>query len=94
MLTRHEDLVLVLLICVSKNIGTLDSLREETENVVDDENGTLRTARASDVCLHAIARALVRQVYRLLDRTDPYMVIHSPFSLYPLDTTGGTVQQA
>jgi hypothetical protein len=50
----HEDLVLVLLVTGSQNIGTLDSLVLETEDVVDDQESLLRIAGASDIGLHAI----------------------------------------
>lgn len=50
----HEDLVLVLLVTGCKDIGTLESLVLEAENVVDDEDGLLCIARTSGIGLHAI----------------------------------------
>lgn len=49
-------LVLVLLVGMSEDIGTLNGLREETEDVVNYQNGILCVLWAGSVCLHAIAR--------------------------------------
>lgn len=35
----HEHLILVLLVAVRQDVGALKGLREETEDVVDDEEG-------------------------------------------------------
>jgi len=42
----YENLVLSLLVCVRKDVGALQRLREEAEDIVDDEDtlfGILRT---------------------------------------------------
>lgn len=36
---RHEDLVLVVLVGVGEDVGALEGLRAEAEDVVDDEDG-------------------------------------------------------
>lgn len=92
-LTGHEDLVLVLLVGVGKDVGTLERLREETEDVVDDKQSALCVTWACSVRLHTITEARLEKGPRYSIKLS-HMVIHSPFSLYPLDTTGGTVQQA
>jgi hypothetical protein len=46
---RHEHLIRLLLVTVGKNIGTLQSLGVETENVEDDENAVFGTLFASCV---------------------------------------------
>ena len=53
-LTRHENLVLVVLVRVSKDISALKRLWEESKDVVDDQQCGLCVLRASGVCLHAI----------------------------------------
>lgn len=52
--TWHENLVLVLFVCVRENVRALQRLREETEDVIDDEDGGLGRAGSGDICLHAI----------------------------------------
>lgn len=53
-LTWHKHLVLVLLVRVCKDVGTLDGLRVESKDVVDDEQSTLCINWAGDIGLHAI----------------------------------------
>ena len=52
--TGHEDLVLLFLIAMCQDIGALEGLWEEAEDVVNDEDRRFGIARASHVCLHTI----------------------------------------
>lgn len=36
---RHEDLILVVLVCMGEDVGSLEGLWAITKDVVDDENG-------------------------------------------------------
>ena len=47
---RHENLVLLLLVCVGENVGTLECLREEAKDVIDDQDTGLRILGASGIC--------------------------------------------
>ena len=53
-LTGHEHLVLVVLVRVREDVGTLESLREESKNVVDNQQCRLSILGAGGVCLHAV----------------------------------------
>jgi hypothetical protein len=53
-LTRHEHLVLVVLVRVREDISTLECLREESKDVVDDQQCGLSILGAGGVRLHAI----------------------------------------
>ena len=53
-LTRHEHLVLVVLVRVREDVCALECLWEESEDVVDDQQCGLGVFRASGICLHAI----------------------------------------
>lgn len=46
---RNENLVLVVFVASSKNIGTLQCLAEEAENVVDGYDALSSLCRSSDV---------------------------------------------
>jgi len=46
---RDDDLVRMVLVGGGENVGALQGLREEAENVVDGEDGGVRVGRASDV---------------------------------------------
>lgn len=54
MLTRHEYSVLMLLVSSREDVCTLDSLRVEAKDVVDNEESTLRILWASGVGLHSV----------------------------------------
>lgn len=54
LLTGHEDLVLVVLVRVCENVGTLQRLWEETEDVVDNQEGRFRILGTCGIRLHAI----------------------------------------
>lgn len=54
LLTGHEHLVLVLLVRVCEDIGALQRLREETENVVNNQESGFGVLGAGGICLHAI----------------------------------------
>lgn len=45
----HEDLVLLVLVRGGEDIGTLESLREEAEDVVDDQNALFGRRGASGI---------------------------------------------
>lgn len=53
-LTRNEDLVLVFLVAVRQDVRTLERLREEAEDVVDDQDSLGRSARPGHICLQSI----------------------------------------
>lgn len=53
-LTGHEHLVLVVLVGVCKDVGTLESLREMAKYVKNDQQRGLSILGASGVCLHAV----------------------------------------
>lgn len=53
-LTWHEYLIWSLLVTVCKNVGTLQCLWEETEDIVDNQESLLRVLRSSRVGLHSI----------------------------------------
>lgn len=46
---RHENLVLLLLVCIGENVGTLESLREEAKDVIDNQNSGLCILGAGSV---------------------------------------------
>ena len=50
----HEDLVLVAGVCMGEDVGALDGLGREAEDVVDDEDGGGSIRGAGGVALHAI----------------------------------------
>ena len=50
----HEDLVLVAGVGVCKNVSTLDGLRREAEDIVDDEDGGGGIGGTGGVALHAV----------------------------------------
>lgn len=50
----HEDLVLVAGVGVCKNVSTLDGLRREAEDIVDDEDGGGSIGGTGGVALHAV----------------------------------------
>jgi hypothetical protein len=53
-LTRHEYLVLVVLVGMRKDISALQCLREEPKDVVDNQKCRLRLLGAGGIRLHAI----------------------------------------
>jgi hypothetical protein len=53
-LTRHEHLVLVILVRVCEDVGALESLRKMSKNVEYDQQCRLSVFGAGGVCLHAI----------------------------------------
>jgi hypothetical protein len=53
-LTWNENLVLVLLVAGCENVCTLQSLREETKDVVDQQDGLVRRGRTGDIGLQSI----------------------------------------
>lgn len=53
-LTGHEYLVLVVLVRVREDVGTLESLREEPKDIVDDQQCGLSILGTGGVCLHAV----------------------------------------
>lgn len=57
-LTRNENLVLVLLVAVREDIRSLERLREEAEDVIDDKNRLGRGARAGHVRLEPVEGGL------------------------------------
>jgi hypothetical protein len=48
---RNEDLVLLRLVAMGEDVGALQSLREEAEDVEDYKDGLLCGRRAGDVCM-------------------------------------------
>lgn len=50
---RHEDLVGVLRVGEGEDVGALQSLREEAEDVVDDQEGAFGVGGAGGVCVGA-----------------------------------------
>jgi len=54
LLTGHEHLVLVVLVGVCEDVGTLQRLWEETEDVVDDQKSRFGVLGTSGICLHAV----------------------------------------
>lgn len=46
----NQNLVLVLIVAVSQDISTLESLFKIAKDVVDDDNSPRRIRRTSDVC--------------------------------------------
>lgn len=53
-LTRHEHLVLVVLVRVREDVGTLDGLWEEAKNVINDQQCGFSILGSSGVGLHAV----------------------------------------
>lgn len=47
---RHEDSVLVVLVGVGEQVGALECLCEEAEDVVDDQDALACRRRAGGVC--------------------------------------------
>jgi len=49
---RYEDLVRMVFVFVTKrqDISSLECLREVAKNIIDDENGILRSRWSSNVC--------------------------------------------
>ena len=50
----HEDLMLVARVGVGENVGALDGLGREAEDVVDDEDGRRRIRGTGGVASHAV----------------------------------------
>ena len=49
--SRHNDLHWMLLVRVCENVGTLDDLREEAEDVIDDHDRRVRVTGTGHICL-------------------------------------------
>ncbi len=48
---RYKNLVFGLVVCGGEDVGSLDGLREVSEDIVNEENGFGGIGWASDVCL-------------------------------------------
>lgn len=79
-----------------KDVGALDRLIEIPENVVDDDDSLCGVVGAGGV----LQTRCQRDVKRLPSGGRPLHVFkpstssYEPFALYPVETTGGTLQQA
>ena len=98
---RHEDLVLVGGVGVGEDIGALESLVAESEDIIDDEDGGGGVRGAGGVC--EAGRVSGWELRRLWTREGggdsqhfipPLRSIYLPLGLYPFETAGGTLQHA
>lgn len=94
---RDEDLVL-LPGAGREDVGALDSLVKVAKNVVDDDDSLGGVGRASHVCgeLDVVSRStrVDKGVTVAIQVLRPSTSSYEPLALYPLDTTGGMLQQA
>ena len=89
----NKDLIVVVSVGGGQDVCTLDCLRVEAEDIVDDEDSFAGIRRASNVfndCqyLASLDIAGYIQVFR------PPIVSYFPLPSYPLEMIGGMLQQA